>query len=405
MNTKDIILSYLSAELAKQLSAVAAARFERFSEIRIRADKPLLIYERGKEYALTAAGALTENTALPGVIPQAGALPGIGSVGIISPGAASAHITSSGGVTRATDPPALFTPSPRHIAETLERISRYSLYAFEEELRMGYITLPGGHRVGVTGQAAAERREIRAFRHISGLNIRVAHQIKGCANAVLPLLLTGGKRPLCHTLVISPPGFGKTTLLRDIIRQVSDGVPGRCSGMNVGVVDERSELAGCYQGVAQNDIGLRTDVLDACPKAAGMVLLLRAMSPDVIAVDELGGEADARAAEEVLNAGVKLLCTAHARDLEELKRKPATAALMAQATFERFVVLSAPGVVGGVFDGGGKPLDYPNSVYESREVSEVSGRDGKPPDYPSSAHESRWLSEVSRDRRRVCFLN
>jgi stage III sporulation protein AA len=134
-------------------------------------------------------------------------------------------------------------------------------------------------------------------------------------------------------------------LLRDIVRQISDG------GLTVGLVDERSEVAGCYRGVPQNDVGLRTDVLDGCPKAQGMVMLLRAMSPQVIAVDELGGEADAKAVADVLNAGVKLLCTAHGQDMEDLKRSPMLKELIGQNIFERYVVLKTPKAPVKIYDG------------------------------------------------------
>lgn len=301
MGTKEIILSYLGAGPARRLEPINEDQFAHFSEIRIRADKPLILYGRGREYAVANNGGLSE------------------------------------AVNENT-----YRPSLADIGETLERISRYSLYAFEEELRMGYITLPGGHRVGVTGRAVLERQSVRTLRDIGGLNIRIAHQVKGCANGLLPLLWEKTGR-LCHTVIVSPPGCGKTTLLRDIVRQVSDGAPGIRNGLTVAVVDERSEIAGCYRGVAQNDVGCRTDVLDACPKAEGMAMLLRAMRPDVIAVDELGGERDARAVEDVLNAGVKLLCTAHGQNREDLRRKPAFKTLMDKPVFERYIVLYEPG--------------------------------------------------------------
>ncbi|MCL2358112.1 MAG: stage III sporulation protein AA [Defluviitaleaceae bacterium] len=240
------------------------------------------------------------------------------------------------------------------IRETMERVSQYSFYAFEAELAAGYITLPGGHRVGVTGQVVTENGAVRAWRHISALNIRIARSVFGCADGVLPKIFS--EKAFLHTMIVSPPGFGKTTLLRDIVRQISNG------GLTVGLADERSEIAGCFRGIAQNDVGKRTDVLDGCPKALAMVMLLRGMSPDVIAADELGGEEDARAVDAVLNAGVKLLCTAHGRDVADIMANPALAGVTGRRVFERFIVLSAPGRVGGVYCGNGEKIRLRESL-------------------------------------------
>jgi stage III sporulation protein AA len=152
------------------------------------------------------------------------------------------------------------------IRETMEYISNYSLYAFEDEIRQGFITINGGHRIGIAGKIIIENDEIKGMKHISFINIRLAHQVKGCANKVIPYLIDEKTKGIYHTLIISPPRCGKTTLLRDIIRQLSDG-NSRYPGMNVGVVDERSEIGACYMGTPQNDLGIRTDVLDCCPKA------------------------------------------------------------------------------------------------------------------------------------------
>ncbi|MCL2399235.1 MAG: stage III sporulation protein AA [Defluviitaleaceae bacterium] len=302
MYTKDIILSYVSPNLAHKLEKADTTFFEKMTELRIRVDKPLLIYQLGKEY-------------------------GVGEKGFEKPESA-------------------YRPTASDIAETIERISQYSLYALEEELRMGYITLPGGHRVGIVGKGVIEKGSLRTIRPISGLNIRISRAIKGCSSNIFPQILdTDTQKRLPHnTLIISPPGCGKTTLLRDIIRKLSDEL-----GLTIGVVDERSEIGGSYKGIAQNDVGIRTDLLDGCPKAEGMVLLLRAMAPDVIAVDELGGSGDAIAVENVSNAGVRLISTVHGYGIEDIRQKPNLKVLFDKGIFKKFVVLRKPGEEGTVF--------------------------------------------------------
>ena len=168
------------------------------------------------------------------------------------------------------------------------------------------------------------------------MNLRISHQVKGCADGVLPWLY-GPEGPF-HTLIISPPRCGKTTLLRDLIRQISDGCLG-LRGCTVGVVDERSEIGGSYQGIPQNDVGIRTDVLDCCSKAEGMVMLLRSMAPQVIAVDEIGNYEDIRAIEMTLNSGCKLLATVHGSSIDEIRKKPLLERLMKEHVFERYIIL------------------------------------------------------------------
>lgn len=229
----------------------------------------------------------------------------------------------------------------------LELVTKSSLYALEEELRGGYITVEGGHRVGLVGRAIVRAGEIKSMREISGLNVRVAREVLGAADKLLPELFSREEDWFYRTLIISPPRAGKTTILRDLIRQISDGW-GQVRGRRIAIVDERSELAGTFRGQPQKDVGIRTDVLDACPKAEGIMLLLRSMSPEIIAVDEIGRAEDAVALGEALNAGVGVLATAHAASLEELEGRPILKELMAAKVFQRLVLLSRKGGVGTV---------------------------------------------------------
>lgn len=231
------------------------------------------------------------------------------------------------------------------LREILACLSDYSLYAHEEELRQGFLSLPGGHRVGLTGRAVLEKGRIRTIAEVSSLNIRLAREVKGCADGLLPYLREDGR--LLHTLIVSAPGHGKTTLLRDCIRQLSDG-GGAYPGLTVGVVDERSEIAGSFRGIAGNDVGLRTDVLDGCPKAEGLMLLIRSMSPEVVAVDEIGSREDAAALLQAMNCGCVLLATVHGSSMEELKRRPVLGELTELGLFERYVFLERAGFPGRI---------------------------------------------------------
>ena len=231
------------------------------------------------------------------------------------------------------------------IKETLEYISNYSLYAYEHELKQGFITIEGGHRVGMAGQVIMEEGKIKNLKYISSINLRISHEVKNCADKIFPYITYN--KQMYHTLLISPPRCGKTTLLRDIIRQVSDGNRW-VKGCTVGVVDERSELGGCYLGNPQNEMGVRTDILDRCPKAEGMIMLIRSMAPQVIAVDEIGAQEDVHAIEYAMHCGCKMLATAHGYSMEEIQRKPIFEKLVQERRFERYVILSNRYQIGGI---------------------------------------------------------
>ena len=228
--------------------------------------------------------------------------------------------------------------APEHMQYIVSRISQGSAYAWEEEFRRGYLTLPGGFRVGMVGKSVLEGGKIRTLTQISALNLRIAKAVPGVADSLMPLLYCG--QSVVNCLLVSPPGGGKTTMLRDIVRQLSNGVDSLGqSGRIVAVVDERSELAGCIQGISQMDLGCRTDVLDGCPKSEGIRMLIRAMAPQVIAVDEIGTEADIQALEEAAESGVAIMATAHGASITSLYRHPILKPLMERQYFALIIVL------------------------------------------------------------------
>lgn len=239
----------------------------------------------------------------------------------------------------------------------LNKLSNYSLYAFEEELQKGYITISGGHRVGLAGKVTIENGKVKVIKEIGSYNIRIARDKKGIADHIIPYLYNNR---WLNTLIIGAPQTGKTTLLRDIARTISKGnerfsIPPQ----KVGIVDERSEIAGCVKGIPQHDLGYRVDVLDACPKAEGIMMMIRSMSPDVIVVDEIGRKEDCDAIIEALNAGVQMMMTIHANQLEDIYFRPMLKPVLEANVFERFIELSRrgkPGCVNAIRDRNGKHL-------------------------------------------------
>ena len=220
------------------------------------------------------------------------------------------------------------------LEQVLDRATEYSRYAAAETLRHGYLTAAGGFRVGVCGTALPSGGENEGVRDVSSLTIRIPRVREGAAQPVLPELVEDA-RPL-STLVLSPPGGGKTTLLRDLVRLLSQGGP-LCPPQRVALVDERGELAAVHRGRPQLEVGRRTDVAEGCPKAQGLMLLLRAMNPQVLAVDEITAPEDVRALTAAAGCGVTLLATAHGEGRAGLERRPLYRPLLEEGLF-RFLV-------------------------------------------------------------------
>ena len=208
----------------------------------------------------------------------------------------------------------------KEILQILERICENSIYAYKNQISEGYITVKGGHRIGVTGTGVIEDGKIINIKYISSLNFRIAREIKGCGTNILRQMICQEKDTIYNSIIVSPPGRGKTTILRDIIRQISNGaVEIGLNGKNCGVVDERGEIAACFHGIPQNDIGIRTDIIENVSKSQGIIMLIRSMSPEIIACDEIGTKEDVEAIKLAICSGVKGIFTMHGENLEDIK--------------------------------------------------------------------------------------
>lgn len=260
MNIKDRLKSYFGTELRKAFMETEDKIFEECEEIRIRLGKRVVLKSGNGESFL------------------------------------------KGG----------YKACKKDIRDMLELMSDYSPYSFEYELKNGFITLEGGFRVGMCGTAIMENGVIKGLKGINSVNIRICREVPGCSAAIMDKI---SRKGIKNTIILSPPACGKTTLLRDIIRNLSN------RGTNIGVADERCEISGMYNGVCINDLGSHTDVYSCCTKSEGIMMLLRAMSPQVVCADEIWGENDCKAIESAAASGVNIICTAHAGDIGDLHKR------------------------------------------------------------------------------------
>ncbi len=222
----------------------------------------------------------------------------------------------------------------------LERFCENSIYAYKNQICEGFLTIKGGHRIGITGSCVIENGKIINIKYVSSLNIRIAREVKGCSNAIINEIIDIDNQTILNTLLVSPPGKGKTTMLRDLVRQISNGINERkFKGKIVGLIDERGELAACYRGIPQNDVGIRTDVIENVSKEKGVEILLRSMAPEIIACDEIGTHEDVQAIEKMLISGVKGLFTMHGNNMEDIKKNTEINKLIEENQIEKIIVL------------------------------------------------------------------
>ena len=290
MIEKKEILEILPKEIKNQLNAF---NFKNIQEIRIRAEKPIIVKEGSNEVITNYMATLED------------------------------------------------------ISSVVKRMSSYSIYAYDDEIKQGYITIKGGHRVGICGKCVLDGEKVKTIKYPASLNIRICREVEGCSNKILPYVLKSSM--VENTIIISPPNCGKTTLLRDIAKNLSNGIKRlNLRGVKVCVIDERSEIASCVNGVPQLNIGLRTDVLDSCPKSQGIMMAIRSMSPEVIVCDEIGSREDIESIIKAMNSGVKLITTVHGYDVEDIYEREVFKEAIENKVFQKAIVLSGRKGVGTV---------------------------------------------------------
>ena len=294
MDTKIAeILNYVPKHLRTMLTKTLTLTADSIQEIRIRSGFPLIIG--------TACGNFA-------VLPD----------GSVSPAVGGAYITQDS-----------------DLRQIFQAICENSVYAYLDDIRQGFITIKGGHRVGFTGRAVTGSRGIENFREISSLNIRLAREVIGCANSIADEVITPSG--IVNTLLISPPMGGKTTILRDLARQISN------SGVKTAIADDRGEIAALYRGIPQNDIGIQTDVMENAPKAEAVTMMLRSMSPQVIITDEIATAADAAALGQCFGTGVAVIGSTHGGSFEEVESRGILRPLLGGTGFKKMILLQKDG--------------------------------------------------------------
>ena len=309
MKLSDEIINSLSLNLREKIKTIQGENIE---EIRLRINKPLIINGNQKDYFYNE------------------------KIRKLDRNMDKAYIVTK-----------------EDLEQTFQIICKYSIHSFMDDIKKGFITLRGGHRVGIVGKAIVENGNVENIKHISSLNIRISKEVKNCSDKVMDHIIKSPTK-INNTIIISPPQCGKTTLLRDIVRNLSSGTEKyNFKGVNVALIDERNEIAGSYLGIPQMDVGIRTDIIETCPKDVGIMMVLRSMSPNVIVTDEIGTEKDIKALYTALNGGVGLITTVHGDSIEDIRNRKELKNLLDEELFKKVILLSAkrgPGTVEKIYD-------------------------------------------------------
>ena len=309
MKLSDEIINSLSLNLREKIKTIQGENIE---EIRLRINKPLIINGNQKDYFYNE------------------------KIRKLDRNMDKAYIVTK-----------------EDLEQTFQIICKYSIHSFMDDIKKGFITLRGGHRVGIVGKAIVENGNVENIKHISSLNIRISKEVKNCSDKVMDHIIKSPTK-INNTIIISPPQCGKTTLLRDIVRNLSNGTEKyNFKGVNVALIDERNEIAGSYLGIPQMDVGIRTDIIETCPKDVGIMMVLRSMSPNVIVTDEIGTEKDIKALYTALNGGVGLITTVHGDSIEDIRNRKELKNLLDEGLFKKVILLSAkrgPGTVEKIYD-------------------------------------------------------
>ena len=310
-NLSDEIINSLSLNLREKIKNLSNSNLN-IEEIRLRIQKPLILNSNNKDYFYNER---TKDLSLK------------------------------------MDNPYIVTRED--VDQTFQIICKYSIHTFMDDITKGFITLRGGHRVGIVGKTIIEEGKVKNIKHISSLNIRVSREIRGCSDKILEHIIKSDNQ-VNNTLIISPPQCGKTTLLRDIVRNLSNGNKRYgFNGTKVALIDERNEISGSYLGIPQMDVGIRTDIIETCPKDIGIMMLLRSMSPNVIVTDEIGNESEIKALYTALNGGVSLITTVHGDSIEDIQNRKELSRLLDKELFKKIIILSArkgPGTLEKIYD-------------------------------------------------------